>query len=343
MSDHTQPNPLSRPLSRRRVLQIGASAGTLLAVPRAVRATAPRVHRLSWQGWALGAQASATLLAADRAEGHAALAALESELRRLEAVFSLFQRDSSLSRLNRAGVLTDPPSELVEVLRQALEMASWTGGQFDPSVQPLWQLHAAAAQQGRQASAEDIKAARALVNWRAVEVSEAEIRFQRLGMAVSLNGIAQGAITDRLADLLATRGFGDLLLDLGEMRGAGAPSLDRPWRIALPGWTDPLTLGALGDYRALATSATDGTPLLPGQGVHHLFDPSTGRSSATPCRVTVAASTACLADGLSTALALLPVDKAAPLLHQAGAHRAWIATGAALDETHDISTNSENI
>ena len=39
-------------------------------------------------------------------------------------------------------------------------------------------------------------------------------------MAITLNGIAQGFITDRIADLLRNEGFEQAVVDLGEWRDA---------------------------------------------------------------------------------------------------------------------------
>ena len=48
-----------------------------------------------------------------------------------------------------------------------------------------------------------------------------KVRFALPGMAITLNGIAQGYITDRIATLLQDAGMGDVLLDIGEVRALG--------------------------------------------------------------------------------------------------------------------------
>ena len=52
------------------------------------------------------------------------------------------------------------------------------------------------------------------------------------GMAITLNGIAQGYITDRVADLLRNEGFDQAMVDLGEWRALGSHPDGRPWRAA---------------------------------------------------------------------------------------------------------------
>ena len=73
----------------------------------------------------------------------------------------------------------------------------------------------------------------ALVDWRAVELDTDRIGFRRPGMAVTLNGVAQGYITDRVADLLRGRGFDNVLVELGEIRALGPPPGRTPWRAGI--------------------------------------------------------------------------------------------------------------
>ena len=126
-----------------------------------------------------------------------------------------------------------------------------------------------------------------------MHVNPDRIAFARHGMAITLNGIAQGWITDRIADLLRAGGVTSTLVDMGEIRGVGP----HPWRVSLPGPDGSIL--ALTD-RAVATSAASGFAFDPAGRFTHILDP---RSGATPNRyasITVVASTAAAADALST-------------------------------------------
>ena len=215
-----------------------------------------------------------------------AIAACRAEITRLERIFSLYRADSALSQLNRQGRLEAPPLELVELLAFSARVSAATGGAFDVTVQPLWDLYAghfadpAADPAGPSEAA--LAATLALVDWRAVEIDPARIGFRRPGMAVTLNGVAQGYITDRVADLLRGRGFDNVLVELGEIRALGRHPDGRPGRPASPIPNDPsavLLELPLPDV-ALATSGGYGTWFDPGHRHHHLFDPATGRSAA---------------------------------------------------------------
>ncbi|WP_237152828.1 FAD:protein FMN transferase [Oryzibacter oryziterrae] len=294
----------SRP-SRRRFLKISAAflGGAVLA------STGPASSALAiqqWSGQALGAHTTIRLAGASPETAAAAFAAVEAEVARLEGLFSLYRTDSLLARLNRDGSLAAPPADLLDLLTEA--RAAWraTGGLFDPTVQPLFDLYA------RHFSAPDADPAgpardaldRALdtIGFADVDFDEDAIRLRRPGMALTFNGIAQGFITDRIADLLRARGFANMLLDLGEIRASGSGRAGQGWPIRVE--TSDIHL----DLRdqAVATSRPLGT-VLDAQGrFGHIFDPRRGFVATEIAQATVIAPRAAEADALSTAAALMP-------------------------------------
>ncbi|WP_431858416.1 FAD:protein FMN transferase [Azospirillum sp.] len=294
-------------LTRRRFLTIAAAAGLSGLAPRARAEDAVR-----WAGTALGTEASLTLHGTGRAEAARAIGLCLVELARLERIFSLFRADSTLSRLNRDGRLDSPPAELVEVLEAARRVHALSGGAFDPTVQPLWDLHSRHfATPGADPAGPDeaaVVAARAAVGMDGLAFSARGIFFSKAGMAVTLNGIAQGYVTDRIADLLRGQGFRHVLVNIGELSALGPRADGTPWRVAVEGPGEDLALD-LAD-RAVATSSGLGTPFDASGRNHHIFDPVTGRSSHEARRVTVVARDATTADALSTALCVLPTERA---------------------------------
>ena len=203
------------------------------------------------------------------------------------------------------------------MLAEARAYSGWTEGAFDVTVQPLWRLYAGHfARPGADPHGPGEAAharARALVDYRAVEIDPAEVRFTRPGMAVTLNGIAQGYITDRVASLLQDVGMGDVLLDIGEVRALGRHPDGRPWRVGLRRAAEPETVARTVTLidRAIATSAGIASPFDASGRHHHLFDPATGRPAQAARQVSVIAPRATVADALSTALAVAPPAQAA--------------------------------
>ena len=298
--------------SRRRFLTVvGALAGLSLAPPALARAAAASaLHR--WLGVALGAEARIVLHHPDGAAARRLIASCADEIARLERIFSLYRADSALSRLNRFGALEAPPFALVRLLDDCRRFARITGGAFDATVQPLWRLYADhfsredADPSGPGPAA--LAQARALVDQRAVAVDPARASFARPGMAVTLNGIAQGFITDRVAALLRADGVERVLIDLGEVRALGRHPDGRPWRVGLRDPRRPGRIAAAVDLvdRAVATSAPAATRFDASGAHHHLFDPRTGRPARRALGVSVIAYDATTADALSTAFCVMP-------------------------------------
>lgn len=288
------------PLCRRRFLTIAACAA---ALGPGAAAAAPRVTQ--WRTTALGARVTLSLAHADAA---AIAERVFAELRRLEAVFSLYQPDAALSRLNRNGRLAAPPFELLECLRLCERVHRATGGLFDPSVQPLWAAYARAAEGA--AGAGDIDAARRLVGWAGVRFDSGSARLARPGMALTLNGIAQGFIADRIADLLRREGLREVMVDTGELRALGGHPRGGGWPVTLRA-PDGAVLGRTHlRAAAMATSAPLGMRF-GGTGAGHILNPLTGLPAAPRWRlVSVTGPSAALADGLSTAFCLIE-DRAA--------------------------------
>jgi thiamine biosynthesis lipoprotein len=291
-------------LTRRRFITVSAAAAGSTLLPGAPSA---RLRPVRWQGIAMGAAASLDLVHPDRAVAEAAITDAVAEVRRLEAVFSLYQDDSALVRLNRTGALDRPPLDLVRCLSDAGHYAQLTGGAFDPTVQPLWTLYSRhfAAPDADPAGPPktDLAEAVALVDYRQMTITPSRIVFAKPGMAVTLNGIAQGYITDRVTELLRQRGFADILVNMGEIRGSGRKDDGAPWTAGIRK-DGGLRRVALKD-KAIATSAGSGTPFDRTGRFHHLFDPRSGASAARWSSFSVVAATATEADALSTGFSAL--------------------------------------
>ncbi len=313
-------------LQRRRFLAITAAAIPVLS------GDAASIPAWRWDGSVLGATGSLTLYHPDAAAARRLVARCLDEIGRLEAIFSLYRPGSELSRLNRDGHLAAPSLDLRWLLTESLRFAAASSGAFDVTVQPLYALYAVHFARRPEDSdgppAEEIGRALAVVDYRAVEVRASHIRLRRPGAAITLNGIAQGYVADRVADLLRDAGLRHVLADLGEVRALQGHPDGTPWYV---GVRDPRRTGhvlgalALAD-QAMATSAGDATRFDRSGLHHHLFDPATGHSARQYRSVTVTAQRAVTADALSTAAYIMPRAAARALLAGLGA-RAWVTIG----------------
>ncbi len=278
-------------LTRRRFISVSAAA---VALARPAHGNAAPLH--VWSGMALGARATIRIAHPDAV---AICVRAAAEIDRLENVFSLYRADSALMRLNAAGLIESPPAELLECLTIAGSVHRATDGLFDPTVQPLWALWAERAVAGTRPTTDELAEVRARGGWPDLRIDASRVSLAP-GMALTLNGIAQGYIADRVAALLSAEGLTDILIDTGEHRAVGGHPDGGDWPVRLAQG------GRVGlRNRALATSAPLGTAFDAAGRAGHILHPATGEPAVPTWRaVSVTAPSAALADALSTAACL---------------------------------------
>lgn len=255
---------------------------------------------------ALGAHISLAVVHFDRFVAEQIAKKAFAEIARLERIFSLYQPDSSVVKLNATGKLRHPPAELLSVFSQTSGIWRATEGAFDPTVQPYWDTRHDAVER------------RSAFSWQDIAYSTREITFAQPGMAITLNGIAQGYISEQIANLMRKHGLKDVLVNVGEIVAMGNNQAGEPWRVGLAELQDDSAQYKVNlTNTAIATSA----PLsrlvgseIPGG---HIIDPATSRSCESPwTRLSVIHPSAAIADGLSTGL----IMKSAPDIEKAISH-----------------------
>lgn len=307
-------------LTRRRVVRIVAAAAGLPLVIAAVRATAPAGQLFHWQGEVLGAVSELTLWHTDAALAQRTIVRIRGEIARYERIFSLYRPESEISRLNAEGALAKPSPELRGLVEASRRLSVLSGGAFDISVQPLWRMYEAHfwshsdVQPDILSRARDV--AQELVDFRNIDAGSTRIAFARPGMGITLNSLAQGFITDAVADLLRNEGFESAVVDLGEFRTLGRHPDGHPWRIGIRNGTAEGGIARTVELAdtALAVSGGYGTTFEPSGRFHHIFDPHTGASADGLVDVAVIGPRATSANGLSTAICVTGEDRAPALL-----------------------------
>jgi len=306
--------------TRRRVLRIVAAVAGLPVMIAAVRATAPKGQLHSWHGEVLGAVSELTLWHSDAAFAQRTILKVRREIERFERILSLYRPDSEIARLNQDGKLIQPSPELRQLVEESQRLSELSGGAFDISVQPLWRLYEAHfwshtdTDPDIAARAKDV--AHALVDYRSIDSGRAAIGFARDGMGITLNAMAQGLITDAIADMLRNEGFDSAVVDLGEFRTIGRHPDGHPWRIGIQNGKAPTNVDRTVELEdmALAVSGGYGTTFEPSGRYHHIFDPHTGASANNLVEVAVLGPRATAADGLATAIYVAGEVRAPALL-----------------------------
>jgi thiamine biosynthesis lipoprotein len=224
---------------------------------------------------------------------------------RLASVFTRHDPDGEVARLNEAGVLADPSSELVALLRRCRAVYERTDGAFDPTVLPVL-----TAYESGQDHPRDARKRAAEATFDAVTVTDTEIRTPT---PVTLDGVAKGAVVDAGVAALRDWVAAGLVEAGGDVRVFGGSGSASRWRVGVENpQRDDHDLAATlrldsggvatsGDYRVYYdVDRTD----------HHIVTPGTGRSPTEDTSVTVVAPDAETADAHSTAAFVMDDDRA---------------------------------
>ncbi len=306
--------------TRRQYLRLGMGlgvlgAGTSWSAWAAGAAVQEAASRIVWRERSLTGFGTTLWLRAGDPSGDKADAALDrsvQRLRQIESQMSLFDEHSAISRLNRSGELRKPSPELLQVIRLSSTIASGSSGAFDITMQPLWAVWTSARAESRLPTQRELQAARQRVNWRALEASADRILLKR-GMALSLNGIAQGFAADALRAQMQAMGIRHAMLDTGETAVLGVAPGESPWRFGIEdvhhSQAAPAQAVSVPDGYALATSSDAHTTFTDDRVHHHILNPRTGDSPGWWSPVTVMAQSAALADGLTKVFFMLPPEQ----------------------------------
>ena len=191
------------------------------------------------------------------------------EIIRLGQVLTRFA-ESPLTQLNREGILSNPPDELVLALEHALCVAERTQGLVTPTV--LGALEAA----GYTCSFEHLEplpdtaclSTVRVPDWHGIEVSSERIRVPA-GVRLDLSGTAKTWIIEQVATVLE----GDFLIDAG---GDIAVRQSTPFALKIehPRGLESLHLELPAGRWGVATSSTQKRAWV---GGHHLIDPRSGQ------------------------------------------------------------------
>jgi FAD:protein FMN transferase len=313
----------SKKMSRREALRITAVAGLSLAFGGAVTASVLRragLHRVSETRTQLGTRLTITVIHPEPDAAHGMVSSAFDEIARLESIFSRYQPETPVARLNRHGILLDAPDELTHVVTRALEYSRLTDGAFDPTIAPLLNLYVERYWQGGVPPVtSEVEQALSLVDYRRLHIAGSEIRFDQPGMSISLDAIAKGYVVDRTAAHLVAGGAERVMVGAGgDIALASAGSSDEEWQIGIQDpWNASGMLGVLsltGD--CMATSGDYMQAFTEDRLLHHILNPRTGVSPVHTSAVTVVAPTAMDADALATATFVLEPEAGLALLER---------------------------
>jgi thiamine biosynthesis lipoprotein len=230
---------------------------------------------------------------------------IDTELDAVEAAVSRFRPDSEINTLaGSSGRPTEVSELLAEMLSAALTAACQTDGDVDPTtgaalialgydhdIPPLDSPVPLATSLARPA------------NWSMIRLDGRTVTVPR-GVVLDLGATAKAVAADRCAQCAYESTGAGVLVNLGGDIATAGSAPEGGWQVLVQDeQNEPASSVALGPGAAMATSSTLHRRWRRGQTqLHHILDPTTGRSADPVWRTVSVAAQSCLAaNTLSTA------------------------------------------
>lgn len=256
----------------------------------------------------------------------------ESLIASLESLVSVTDTGSELYAINQtgSGTLTGKASSLME---QALEICRRTDGALDLSIYPIvraWGFTTGSYQVPDEA---EIQALLPLVDYRKIQYDAATgtVTLPE-GMEIDLGSVAKGYAGQLVAQMLRDNGVQSALLNLGgNVQTVGTKPDGSPWQIGIkdPQGEDAMMVLSVEDQAVVTSGGYERYFEQDGQTYWHIMDPSTGHPADSGLiSVTIVGDEGVVCDGLSTALFVMGLEKAADLWAQSGDFEAVFVTAS---------------
>jgi thiamine biosynthesis lipoprotein len=292
---------------------------------RPLSAAEPGLERFEFESKHMGTTFRLVLYAADRSSAEAAAKAGFARVAELDGIMSDYKKDSELNRLCRAFATSvgEPVPVSVDhfrVLQKAEAMAKASDGTFDITVGPMVQLWRLARRTQQLPDAEALKVAKAKVGWQKVQLDPAKktVRLLTPGMQLDLGGIGKGFAADEALSLLRDKlGLRRVLVAAaGDITCGDPPPGREAWSVDIAPIVKgqpPRTL-CLANRSVSTSGDLEQFVVIGGVRYSHVLDPRTGIGLTGQRSATVIAKNGTLADSLTKAVSVLPVEKAFKLV-----------------------------
>ena len=269
-----------------------------------------KLIKTSWSGHILNSPAKLEIHSYSKKKNLAVIEKINNLTISFDNIFNLQNENSEIVSLNKDKVLDNASESILDVINKAQQISNITNGAFDITVQPLWNFyhnHFIMKSKSSPPLISDIKEITKKIDWRNVKVNNKSISLIN-NASITLNGIAQGWITDQIVQILRENKIKNTLVDFGENYAAGNYANKRPWKIMLQG-PNNITKTIHLTNKAVATSGGYGTVFEPLENYHHIFNPKTGLSSTKYKAASIVSNHAWLSDSLATSSLLINKDK----------------------------------
>lgn len=247
------------------------------------------------------------LYAANTKQAKSAFRAAFDRVRDLDAILSDYKPDSELNRISQSPIRIG--LDLFQVLDASQKLADETSGAFDVTLGPVIRLWREARKNNRLPDPDALREAGSRCGYRQLHLDAANrtAMLEQPGMQLDVGGIAKGYAADQALAVLHRLGIRQALVAAsGDLAFSDPPPGQKGWKIGV----DALD-GALELRNAAVSTSGDAEQHLDASGKRysHIVDPNTRMGLTSGITVTIIAPRGIDADGISTAVSVLGVER----------------------------------
>jgi thiamine biosynthesis lipoprotein len=242
----------------------------------------------------------------------------EEEINRIESLLSKTKTESEIYSLNNKTSDTVSP-ETEELLNTALKLGEETNGAFDITIAPVVELWGFPDKNFRVPETDELNKALESVDYKNITFENGKVNIKN-NSQIDLGGIAKGFTSDGLMKLFAENGVKSGLVSLGgNVQAIGTKPNGDMWNVAIQNPFDESGESYIGavkiaDKAVITSGGYQRYFVYDDVKYHHIINPETGYpANSGLVSVTIVSENGTLADGLSTSLYVMGLEKSIEL------------------------------
>jgi thiamine biosynthesis lipoprotein len=240
-----------------------------------------------------------------------------AEMDRINALMSSYLDSSELTFINNNAAIAavEISDELALLVEKSLYFSEISQGAFDITYASIG--YAYDYRKRQQPSDESIAKKLPAIDYHHIELANNRIRFNHNAVRIDLGGIAKGYAVDRAADIIRQCGISKAMVSAGGDSRILGDRVGHPWIIGIQHPRDPAGIVLrlpLSDSAVSTSGDYERFFIDNGKRVHHIINPSTGRSATASWSATVTGPDAMTTDALTTTLFILGAAKGLALI-----------------------------
>jgi len=219
---------------------------------------------------------------------------LYGSLKSTESEYNFYDDKSRISEINEqashgSAYLSEDESSLI---KRSIELSVLTGGAFDMTFTPLWELWKKCEKEGRLPTSDEIRAAKGDIGYKKLVLSSdgRTIKFSSKNIRINLGGIAKGIALLDCKDLADKIGADNVMVNLGgDILALGSGRGDG-WIVAIQDPFHPdktVKKIRVRDNIVLTSGIYQRYVTINGKRYHHIIDANTGSPAGDFSSVTL--------------------------------------------------------